>query len=104
MDQTLQKEIFLKADLPGAEAHPEVSPQMIPSRILPLLITRPAIQEVMILVATLHRIVEGLMIRSVEIFGRKCAHSDSQSSDHRGHLCLPELNDEKILRIMGEYK
>lgn len=67
MDQTLLKEIFLKADLPGAEAHQEVSPPMIPTRILPLLMTRPAIQAVMILAATLHRIVEGLTIKSVEI-------------------------------------
>jgi len=68
MDMILQKEIFLKADLPGAEAHLEVSPPMIPNRIL-LLMTRPAIQAVMILAATLHRIVEGPTIESVEIYG-----------------------------------
>jgi hypothetical protein len=73
MDRTRQKEIFLQTDLPGAEAHPEVSPPMIPTRILPLLMTQHTIQVVMILVATLHRIVEGLMIKSIEIFGVKRA-------------------------------
>ena len=44
---------------------------MIPARICPLLMTQPAIQVVMILEATLHRIVEGLTIKSVEILRMK---------------------------------
>ena len=73
MDRTFQKKIFLKADLPGAEAHPEISPPMIPTRIRPPLMTRPAIQVVMILAVTLHRIVEDLTIKSVEILRMKCS-------------------------------
>lgn len=60
IDRTFQKKIFLKADLPGAEVHLEISPPMIPTPIRPLLMTRPAIQVVKILAATLHRIVECL--------------------------------------------
>jgi hypothetical protein len=76
----LSKEDFLKADLPGTEAHPEISPPMISTRIRPLLMTQPAIQVVMILEATLHRIVEGLTIKSLEILrnrsmGQKFSHS-----------------------------
>ena len=53
---------------------------MIPTRIRPLLMTQPAIQVVMILEATLHRIVEGLTIKSVEILrnrymGQRFSHS-----------------------------
>jgi len=80
MDRTFQKKIFLKADLPEAEAHSEISPPMIPTRIRPLLMIQPAIQVVMILEATLHRIVEGLTIKSVEILrnrsmGQRFSHS-----------------------------
>ena len=72
---------------------------MIPARICPLLMTQPAIQVVMILEATLHRIVEGLTIKSVEILRNRSIQPPSPDSKTSNNAIFVICVTEAVVHV-----